>query len=35
MKIAIRSMGLDELAAFDPPDRVLEYRLAKESEMPH
>jgi glutamate formiminotransferase/formiminotetrahydrofolate cyclodeaminase len=29
MKIAIRSMGLDELAPFDPSERVLEYRLAK------
>jgi glutamate formiminotransferase/formiminotetrahydrofolate cyclodeaminase len=31
MKIAIRSMGLDELAPFAPSERVLEYRLAKGS----
>ena len=30
LKIAIRSMGLDELAPFEPGERVLEYRLAKD-----
>jgi glutamate formiminotransferase/formiminotetrahydrofolate cyclodeaminase len=31
VKIAIRSLGLNELAPFDPSERVLEYRLAKGS----
>ncbi len=32
LKIAIRSMGLDELGPFDPMERVLEYRLKGRAE---
>ena len=32
IKIAVRSMGLGELAAFKPGEKILEYMLAKESD---
>jgi glutamate formiminotransferase/formiminotetrahydrofolate cyclodeaminase len=34
IKIAIKSMGLDELAPFDPKKRIIEYMLADDSKTP-
>lgn len=34
VRIAVRSLGLDELAPFDPEERVIEYLLQREDEAP-
>ena len=34
VKIAVKSLGLDDLAPFDPADRVIEYRIAAASRTP-
>jgi glutamate formiminotransferase/formiminotetrahydrofolate cyclodeaminase len=34
VKIAVRSLGLDELTPFDPERRVIEYALARETDQP-
>lgn len=34
IKIAIKSMGLDELAPFDPKQRIIEYRLREDTPTP-